>query len=168
MRKQLLLTLFATSLMMLGVQSAYASVTYTALSATKLNNSEGDEKLLDGQESTKWGEGLSTGSTRWLIFKTDKAINPSEYTLTVANDTPGSTGRQWKKWKIYGANFFADASATKDAANWVLLDQKYCPSDSEFPTGSTNNSYQKTDFTMSENNSGYYQYFKIVVEESRS
>ena len=168
MRLNKLLTLFAATLMLWGGQSAYADVTYTALSATKFNNNEGAEKLLDGQGSTKWGESLSTGNPRWLIFKTNKAINASQYTLTVANDTPGNKGRQWTKWKIYGANFYADGMATKDATGWVLIDQKNCPTDTEFPIGSGNNSYQKTDFTMSENNSGYYQYFKIVVEEIRS
>ena len=143
-------------------------VTYTALSATKFNNGEGAEKLIDGAGNSKWGETLTTGNPRWLIFKTDRAINATKYMLTVANDTPNATGRQWTKWKIYGANFYLDRFATNDATEWVLLDQKNCPSDTEFPTGSGRDSYSHTDFTMSENNSGYYQYFKIVVEEIRT
>ena len=145
-------------------------VTYTALSATKFNNGEGAEKLIDGIGQTKWGETVNTGTPRWLIFKTERAIKATEYMLTVANDTPGSTGRQWKKWKIYGANFYSDALAAASTGNegWELLDQKEITNNDDFPTGSENNTYSYTDFTMSENNTGYYQYFKIVVEELRS
>ena len=124
MRKIKLLTLLVSALMVLGVQSASADVTYTLLSATKTNNNEGAEKLLDGQGSTKWGEGMNNGDTRWIVFKASAGIMPSDYVLTVANDTPGSKGRQWKKWRIYGANFINDASATRNAAGWVLLDSK--------------------------------------------
>ena len=147
------------------------TLTLTHLNSTKPNasNNEYAGKLIDGQASTKWGETLNTGNPRWIIFKSSSAICPIEYTLTVANDTPGSKGRQWKKWKIYGANFYSDQLAAASTGNdgWVLLDQKDVTND-EFPTGDANNTYLQTNFTMSEDNASCYEYFKIVVEEIRS
>ncbi len=167
MKKNKLMTLFVSALMVLGVQSVSADVTYTLLSATRTNDNEGAEKLLDGKGETKWGEGLNNGNTRWIVFKASAGIKPSDYVLTVANDTPGSKGRQWQKWRIYGANFVGDASATRDAAGWVLLDSKENITDEQFPTGETNNSYLQTTFTLSKECDSYYEYFKIEVDEIR-
>jgi len=167
MKKNKLMTLFVSALMVLGVQSVSADVTYTLLSATRTNDNEGAEKLLDGKGETKWGESLNNGNTRWIVFKASAGIKPSDYVLTVANDTPGSKGRQWQKWRIYGANFVGDASATRDAAGWVLLDSKENITDEQFPTGETNNSYLQTTFTLSEECDSYYEYFKIEVDEIR-
>ena len=161
------MTLFVSALMMLGVQSVSADVTYTLLSATRTNANEGAEKLLDGKGETKWGEGLNNGDTRWIVFKASAGIKPSDYVLTVANDTPGSKGRQWQKWRVYGANFVGDASATRNAAGWVLLDSRENVTDEQFPTGDTNNSYLQTTFTLSEGCDSYYEYFKIEVDEIR-
>ena len=160
--------LYLTMLALAGFAlQASADVTYTLLSATKTNNNEGAEKLLDGQGSTKWGEGLNNGDTRWIVFKASAGIMPSDYVLTVANDTPGSKGRQWQKWRIYGANFASDVSATRNADGWVLLDSKENITDEEFPTGTENNSYLQTTFTLSEGCTTYYEYFKIEVDEIR-
>ena len=147
---------------------ASAGVTYTMLSATKTGGNEGAEKLLDGQGSTKWGETLNNGNSRWIVFKASAGILPSDYVLTVANDTPGNQGRQWKKWRIYGANFINDFSATRDANGWVLLDSRQDITDEQFPTGTSNNSYLQTTFSLSEGCSTYYEYFKIEVDEIRS
>ena len=167
MKKNKLMTLFVSALMVLGVQSVSADVTYTLLSATRTNDNEGAEKLLDGKGETKWGESLNNGNTRWIVFKASAGIKPSDYVLTVANDTPGSKGRQWQKWRIYGANFINDASATRTAAGWVLLDSKENITDEQFPTGDNNNSYLQTTFTLSEGCTSYYEYFKIEVDEIR-
>ena len=147
---------------------ASASVTYTMLSATKTGGNEGAEKLLDGQGSTKWGETLNNGNSRWIVFKASAGIMPSDYVLTVANDTPGNSGRQWKTWRIYGANFVNDFCATRDANGWVLLDSKQNITNEQFPTGSSNQTYLQTTFSLSEGCSTYYEYFKIEVDEIRS
>ena len=163
-----LLTLAA---MLWTVSESMAQLTYTHLNSTKTdsNDIEWAGKLLDGTETTKWGQDLSTGNPKWIIFKTSSALIPSEYTLTEANDTPGNNGRQWKKWKIYGGNFTTDAAAAAATGSdgWVLLDQKNCPSNSEFPISANKNSYLQTDFTMSHAGGSSYRYFKIVVEEIR-
>ena len=167
-----LFTLFAFFGM--AVTSMAEVVTYTHLNSTKTSGSENATLLIDGQENTKWGQSLTNGAPQWIIFKTSAAIIPTEYTLTEANDTPSSNGRQWKKWKIYGGNFVSDAAASAATSSnpisdgWVLLDQKYCPTNTEFPISGSDNNYLQTDFTMSEPKSESYRYFKIVVEEIRS
>ncbi len=120
-------------------------------SHSKPSGGEGAPALIDGNASTKWGNGHTNGTNSdYLIFKTSKAINPSTYTLTVANDTPSSTGRQWVTWRIYGANFVLDRDATKDAAEWVLIDEKKGITNDDFPTGTSNNTYLETQFDISE------------------
>ena len=168
MQMKKLLTLAA---LLWTVSESMAQLTYTHLNSTKTdsNSNEWAGKLLDGTGTTKWGQGLSTGDPKWIIFKTSSALIPSEYTLTEANDTPESNGRQWKKWKIYGGNFTTDAAAAAATGSdgWVLLDQKNCPSNNEFPISANKNSYLQTDFTMSQAGGSSYRYFKIVVEEIR-
>lgn len=140
---------------------------YTLHSASNPGGNEGAAMLIDGRGNTKWGRSVSDGNPNWIIFKTSQAINATSYTLTEANDTPGNKGRNWKRWKIYGANFYSDKLIAKDATEWVLLDEKNV-SDSEFPISTSNNSYLETSFNMSEGNTGSYEYFMIVVEELRT
>ena len=96
---------------------------------------EGPEYLIDGQSglngtsSTKWGTG--TSGDRFIIFKSinaetgeDEAIQPTYYGLVTGGDTQTYTDRNWKNWKIWGANFTADSLATKNSSDWVLIDVK--------------------------------------------
>ena len=140
---------------------------YAVHSASNPNGGEGARRLFDGHGNTKWGRSTSPDNPSWVIFKTSKAINATSYTLTEANDTPNSKGRNWKKWKIYGANFYSEMQFAADAVEWVLLDEKNVK-DEEFPISGSNNSYKETSFTMSESNTGSYEYFKIVVEDLRT
>ena len=140
-------------------------LTFTSLSSTKTGG-EGGDKLIDGT-STKWGQSVSTANPGWVIFKASKALSATDYALTEANDTPGDPGRQWKKWKIYGANFYSETLISKDAPEWVLLDSKNV-ADSDFPVSSENNTFQHTNFTMSEGVTDKFEYFMIVVEETRT
>ena len=145
--------MFATSLMMLGVQSAYAAVSFTAIKGSNFGAGEGPDKLMDGT-NTKWG---SNDDYPYAIFKASVGISPSSYELTIANDTHENTGRNWKKWQIYGGNFASDAEADKDASGWVLLDEK----DETLPTAQ----YEKVPFDFSNADGIFYSYFKIVINE---
>ena len=140
---------------------------YAVHSASNPNGGEGARRLFDGHGNTKWGRSTGPSNPSWVIFKTSKAINATSYTLTEANDTPTNSGRNWKKWKIYGANFYSENIIAQDAKEWVLLDEKDVTND-EFPVSGSNNSYKETSFNMSEGNTGSYEYFKIVVEDLRS
>ena len=147
--------------------SAYTKeLSFTHVLSTGTGN-EGADKLIDGT-STKWGRSVSDGNPSWVIFKASKALSATDYALTEANDTPDNNGRNWKKWKIYGANFYSDKLATKDATEWVLLDEKNITNNDDFPISSSNNIYLHTNFHMSEGVTDKFEYFKIVVEELRT
>ena len=150
-------------MMLFGLQSANA-FTLTCLRGSDFGGDEGCEKLFDGTQGTKWGswEGwYGGGRLPWTVFKAALPIAATSYELVIANDTPGSPGRNWKKWKIYAGNFESDAAATKDAAGWVLIDQK----DEVMDPGTENNSFNVISFNLSDPQTTYYSYYKIVVEE---
>ena len=143
---------------------AKAGVSLTHVNSTKPTGGENAPCLIDGDKTTKWGQGMNNGDSKWIIFKATMPVKPTSYTLTIANDTHNSKGRNWQKWRIYGGNFASDAEATTAAAGWVLLDFKSDITEEDFPTDPQ---YQATDFTMSEPVDAYYQYFLIYVDEIR-
>ena len=82
---------------------------------------EGYSALVDGDVNTKWGR---YGAQAYTIFMTPAPQKPNFYTLTTANDTQSYPGRNWKSWRIYGANFASVSEAVRDAEEWVLIDEK--------------------------------------------
>ena len=113
--------------MMMFSQSASAQLDYTPLRGGSRYDGCGFERLFDDNVLTKWcaadtHEGYDNGW--WVIFKTSKAACPSSYTIITGDDTEHNKTRNWKTWKIFGANFDSDDAAQKDAAGWVLLDNK--------------------------------------------
>lgn len=108
------------------VNNLYSSAlngAYIPLSGSTDNFSvdEGYSALVDGDVNTKWGR---NGAQAYAIFMTPAPQTPVFYTLTTANDTQGYSGRNWKSWRIYGANFDNVAEAVRDAEGWVLIDEK--------------------------------------------
>lgn len=146
--------------MLLGVQSVNA-MTFTLVTGSDPTGVEGCAALMDGKTETKWGswEGWY-GSNPWAVFKAALPIAVANYELVIANDTPSSPGRNWKKWRVYGGNFSSDADATKDAEGWVLLDEK----EENVPTGESNNSYLAVPYTLSKATTDSYAYFMIIVD----
>jgi len=170
MKRNKLLTLFAAAALLLGVQSANASVKLKALSGSNWGQKEGPAKLVDEQTNSKWGtwDGYY-GNPVYAILKASAAIAPKSYELISANDTYNDTGRSWSQWKIYGGNFASDAEATIDAEGWVLIDNKENQSlnKGEAPTDNDKNKpYAVNKLNISESiaDGTYYTYFKIVVE----
>ena len=96
--------------------SGKQTVTLTALNGTRTGN-EGYDKLVDRNVNTKWGSDTSG----YIIVKADKAILLTDFYLTTANDTASYSGRNWKNWEIYGANFSDDSKAVRDSAQWNLV-----------------------------------------------
>ncbi len=101
-------------------------------------------QLIDGNTSTKWGGNFSgsEGSAehvQYVIFRLKEPIQPYFYKLVTGNDTKTNTGRNWKDWQVYGANFSSYSDITKDAAEWVLLDNRvdisetYLPMENYYP-----------------------------------
>ena len=120
MKKIKLLTLFAAAVLWLCGQSVNA-VTLQVVDGT---NGGSIARLVDGDNGSKW-EG-SFGNGQYVILKNaaNLPITPANYTIVTGNDNASWNGRGWKAWKIYGANFAFDAAASRDAAEWVLLDEK--------------------------------------------
>ena len=81
------------------------------------------KQLVDGDNTTKWGGGIPEGGM-YLIFKTMDAVAPFFYGLETGGDTEAYTGRNWKSWNIYAANFEYDGQATRDAEGWIQIDHK--------------------------------------------
>lgn len=155
LRRSLLVAL-ATVAMMLTARGAMA-YSYTALSGTGGTGGEGFAKLVDGDIQTKWGQSYTTGSTEaYVIFKSDRAIVPSNYFLIIANDTQTNTGRNWQSWNVYAANFDSDADAVKSAGGWVLVDKK---ENELVPT----ENFKAVDYTCSEGIAEAYTYFMVEV-----
>lgn len=157
MKTNKLLTLFATVLMLLGVQSANA-ITLQAVDGVPGGSIA---RLVDGNNGSKW-EG-SFGSGCYIILKNaaNLPVIPGSYTIVTGNDNASYNGRGWKAWKIFGANFAYDAAAARDAEDWVLLDQKSNITQDIVPDVNS----QPFDFNFSEAISQGYVYFKIEVLE---
>ena len=92
-------------------------VTLTALSGDQTGG-EGFAKLVDRNTKTKWGLVAGTGH---IIVKANKPFVLKGFGLTTANDTARYSGRNWRNWEIYGANFASDSEAVRNAAEWQLV-----------------------------------------------
>ena len=126
------------------------------LNQNDLTANEGPSRLIDSNTTTKWGTGTLPN---WLIFKTSVGLKPTFYRLVTGNDSESYTGRNWKDWEIYGANFSNDEEATEDAEGWVLLDKK----ENIGPDIIPNKNFYSVYLNPSEEITEEYRYFKIVV-----
>lgn len=133
-------------------------ITFTELtcSAGEFTGNEHAGKLIDGNKYNKWGSGSLPA---WLVFKASQAYTPTWYALVTGGDSQAYTGRNWKKWDIYGGNFANDAAATNDAEGWVLLDSRDNVGTDVLPD---RNNYQVL-FDFNQGVTGEYQYYKVVV-----
>ena len=110
--------------------------TYTHIAGTGGFGGEDDAMLYDGVAyggqgvATKW---CTNTWPAWTIFKTDEPIQPTYYGLVTGGDTFDYPGRNWKTWKIWGANFDEepnpddenfDPSTVRNSDKWVLIDEK--------------------------------------------
>ena len=125
------------------------------------------QQLIDGdKEGTKWG--TATNGARYIVFKAEKPIQPTYYGLVTGWDTGTYTFRNWKNWKIWGANFATapnpqdpnfDPAAVKESTEWVLIDEKENVGPDILKTTSLFESY----IYLSIGCAVPYEYFKIEV-----
>ena len=155
------LSLLVTAVMLLGAQSAFAALTYTVIAGDKnTDDGEGLPKLFDGDYLTKWGNGYSEGTPQYFIIKVSEAVAPEWYCLVTANDTQQYSDRNWKTWKIYGANFESDEAATRDAEGWTLVDSKENIGPDQLPAANFTEAF----FDLSEKSTEKYLYFRLEIE----
>jgi hypothetical protein len=144
--------------------AAYFAGGYRSVAGnTAWGDNENWTKLIDGDYSTKWGGGMPEGGS-YNIFKSNYGLDPEYYMLITGNDTGRSPGRNWKAWKIYGANFDSDAEAKRDTSAWVLLDSKEDIGQDLLPGENFAPAYfdVEGDFTADEG----FKYIKIEVSEA--
>lgn len=142
--------------------------TYTRINGSGSNwGGESDESLYDGQakgdEATKWCTNIWPA---WTVFKADEPIQPTYYGLVTGNDTYTYTGRNWKSWKIWGANFDEDPDpeTVRNSNAWVLIDDKKNVGQDVLHIENEFESY----IYLSEGCRVPYQYFMIEVLEAVS
>ena len=163
--KSLVRRALACLVLLLAATSLRAQVYFTPLSgSTGASTAENYDALVDGNLSTKWcvNNMVNDGTTGvFIVMQATEAVQLTKYWLTTGNDVNRFPQRNWKTWRIYGANFESETLATRDAADWVLLDEKTNISSSQFiPTNRTT-----TEFTVSESVAQAFRYFKIEVLE---
>ncbi|MGN1257248.1 MAG: hypothetical protein ACI4UA_08820, partial [Bacteroidaceae bacterium] len=122
-------------------------------------DNEGYSCLFDKDKETKWCT-INLDEPLYVVFAADEPITPTYYKLTTGNDTKENPGRNWKNWKIYGANFDSEEAATKDAEGWTLIDEKTNIGTDQLPADNFKEAY----FYLSKPSTTPYQYFKIEVE----
>ena len=155
------LSLLVTTVMLLGAQSAFAALTYQVIAGDRNNgDNEGLPKLFDGDYGTKWGNGYSEGTPQYFIIKVSEAVAPEWYCLVTANDTQQYSDRNWKTWKIYGANFDSDEAATREAEGWTLVDSKENIGPDQLPAANFTEAF----FELSEKSTEKYLYFRLEIE----
>ena len=159
MRFKKLLSTFAASLMLLGVQNTNAAVSLTYVGDYKNNN-----KLVDGKRNQKWEGGA--GNDMWCIFKTSLPIKATSYTLTTGNDNETQPNRNWKDWTVFGGNFKDDAAAKAAARSteggWVALDIRV--DDATLKDQNTTD----FDFTMTDpDNNHFYTYYLVKATSTK-
>ena len=143
-------------------EERYANGGYLPLAGnTAWGNGENWTRLIDQNNSSKWGGGRDQ-SGAFLIFTKASSMAPTFYTLITGNDTAGDPSRNWADWKIYGANFASAAEATRDAEGWVLIDNKEGIGQDLLPGANFAPAY----FSMSEKDAQEYSYFKIEISKS--
>jgi len=166
--------LFAMA-MMVTAQSARAEyVKLTALSGTGGTGGEGYASLVDAKVDTKMGHSFDpTNPERdkaWIVVKAEKAVVPERYFLVTGSDTGtyaegGQATRNWKHWKIYGANFEDESLAVRgnvddpEATGWTLIDEQ-----DGTPLPVENSAPCNVEF--SESPTTAYQYYWIEILES--
>ena len=135
--------------------ASYTAVTETALSGPgEVNsNSEGYEKLFDGNTGTKWYyEGSASPDA--IIFSTDRAVKALRYSLTTANDHTSYADRIPKAWTLYGGD-------SKDGT-WTEIAQ-HTENDN-----CIQNVGNQQEVTFDIPNPASYQYYKLDFESSVS
>jgi hypothetical protein len=134
----------------------------TIIDGPGFSDGEMGHALIDGDpQTTKWCAHTSHGD--WtLVFKSDSPIKPTYYGLVTGSDTHSYPSRNWKTWKIWGANFAEGEAVTKESDKWVLLDSKANVGTDILATYNVYESY----INLSEGCAEPYEYFMIHVDEA--
>ena len=119
----------------------------------------------EGREATKWG-GIFAGNdiAQYVIFRIKEPLQPYFYKLVTGNDTEMHAGRNWKDWRVFGANFNSIDLAAYDADTWVLLDKREDIGEDYLPI--EDNYLVTFFFNQIATDPDYYYYFMVEVLNS--
>ncbi|MBQ7180339.1 MAG: hypothetical protein IJR87_03500, partial [Bacteroidaceae bacterium] len=142
-----------------GVLTVRAEVLLTALEGTKgVKDTENYQMMFDGKLDTKWC--VTNFTEAYVIVRASEKIAPRMYSMVTGGDIELHPYRNWKRWRIYGANFDAPEQAVRNAEEWTLIDQKQDIGPDMLPPINT----FTVSFTLSEPNDTPYEYFRIEVD----
>lgn len=132
--------------------ASYTAVKETAISGPEEvnSNSEGYEKLFDGNTGTKWYY-KGSASPDAIIFRTDRAVKALRYSLTTANDHTSYPDRIPKAWTLYGGS---------ENGTWTVIAQ-HTEDDN-----CIKNAGNKQEVTFDIPNPASYQYYKLDFKSS--
>lgn len=129
--------------------SEYVKTDTITATATAANDTEGPDKLFDGNTRTKYcTKGSDQAFPFTIHWEMDSAATIRSYTLTTGNDTSGNPNRNPKSWKLYGST---------DGSTWKELD-------SVESGGMEAKNYES--YTYSVDIEGAYKYFKFEINSS--
>ena len=133
--------------------ASYTAVKETAISGPEEvnSNSEGYEKLFDGNTGTKWYY-KGSASPDAIIFRTDRAVKALRYSLTTANDHKNYPDRIPKAWTLYGGD--------SENGKWTVIAQ-HTEDDN-----CIKNAGNKQEVTFDIPNPASYQYYKLDFKSS--
>jgi len=147
-------------------------LSYSAIDGSASFNDSPYSQLFDGKDGregrqgTKWGGNFSGNEgdpqhVQYVIFRVKSAFAPYFYKLVTGGDTHTYTGRNWKSWSVYGANFDHLADATPNSASWIALDEREDISEAYLPM--ENNYPAAFNFNVEGEPSKPYYYYMVKV-----
>ena len=133
-------------------------VEYEALDGVAGFGNENFVNLLDGDDQSKW---CSNNGDYWITFRATEAIMPTYYRLVTGNDTGSNPTRNWKTWRIYGANFDKETDCVRESNAWTLIDEKVNIGTDQLPAAN----YATAFLYLSNPPATAYEYFKIEIAD---
>ena len=125
--KRKLLIFFATLLLatnLWAVSEYYPAANITSLAqSNSCSDGETAAKLFTNDIGDKWCSYIDA-SGAVAVWKTEDLFVLNRYDLTIGTDNFYFKGRNWRTWRVYGANFANEAAATANLTSttgWTLI-----------------------------------------------
>ena len=144
-----------TLLVFFGIAAVTSAqdVTFTATS-TNASSSSSYSKLMDGYPLQKWQGNAGGNLPLWVLFNASEPIYVNGATLYTAEDNASWTGRNPRRWALYGST----TDLAQDASDWKLIQEVYS---TKMPDANA----VPVEFRFNPSQTAY-QYFKLVVKET--
>jgi len=115
----LMVGMLPSNMMSVEAEENNSSVTFTAITGcTGASDSENYDKLVDGDNSTKYCVTEFPNKTVYAVIEASQPVKLTGYTLVTGNDNAEYTGRNPKDWTVYGCN---DADEYGESENWEVI-----------------------------------------------